>query len=348
MNDVEEGVDGEAVCLEDTRTGRDGYICAVRIVITQGQVPLNTILVAGFDHEENEVVFDKRQCQLEDGYFSAAGTDSKGEQFTRTSADMVTDRDSLVNYVKTVDEYMTNEVKKIQAQVQDVGLIFSAWTRFRPCWRDEDGPWKSGEIYFYLVRFTGGLFVVFNGLNAEFEDTTVLLYDGCIEYGATVRNILGQDGVDDGFLEYYWSNPLRNDDLVVDDSGNTIRGLSPGTSVKDGYFLEANLGGVFPSNFVIGSGIYPDKNTYEPEGGMCQDIPDDLSLFAREYLGEFPDFMDQEKPEQPESPQQDDDGGCAIASVGEGNLKAAGLSFVLIAAVMFFGVFGKRCFGRKN
>ncbi len=99
-----------------------------------------------------------------------------------------------------------------------------------------------------------------------------------------MRNILDQDGVDDGFLEYYWSNPLRNDDLVVDDSGNPIRGLSPGTSVKDGYFLETNLGGFSPFNFVLGSGIYPDKEYYEPEGGMCQDIPDDLSEFARGYL----------------------------------------------------------------
>ncbi len=82
---------------------------------------------------------------------------------------------------------------------------------------------------------------------------------------------------------------------------------------------------------------------------MCQDIPDDLSLLARQYLDEFPNFMDQEEPEQPEPPQQkDDDGGCAIASTDGDNGKAAGLGFFLIAAVMFFGVFGKRRFGRKD
>ncbi len=271
---------------------------------------------------------------------------------------MVTDKDSLVDYLKTVDEHITNEIKEIQSrfppglsQGAQIGIVVSNLLRLRPCWRQE--PWTSGQMYFYLVRFTDKLLGVFNGLNAEFEDSTLRLYDGCVDYGDTVSNILDQDGVDDGFITYYWSDPRTDDDLVVDDSGNPIRGLSPGTSVKFGYFLEADMAGVFLSQYVLGSGIYLDQEYYEPEGGMCQDIPDDLSLFARQYLDEFPDFMDfvepeqPEQPEQPEPPQQDDDGGCAIASVEDGNLKVAGLNLLLIAAFVLFGVFGRSRLHRK-
>ncbi len=351
LMDRVEAANGESVCIEDTRTGREGrHICAVETTHNEAGSTTDFILVAGFDHELEEVSYDLIQCpELGEGYFGQTSTDPDGEQFTRTSASMVTDSDSLVDYLKTVEEHITDEAKKIQDLLppglspgQQVGSIIAGVTRLRPCWREEGGPWKSGEIYFYLISFTDRLYVIFNGLNTEFEDGTVRLYDGCIDYGTTVRNILDQDGVDDGFLEYYWSDPRRDDDLVVDDSGNPIRGLSPGTSVKLGYFLQTNLG-FSPYDVVIGSGIYPDKNTYEPEGGMCQDIPDDLSELARGYLGEFPNFMDRE-------PEQDngDSGGCTIASVGEGKLKAAGLSFFLVAAVMFFGGFGGKVLRTKN
>ncbi len=259
---------------------------------------------------------------------------------------MVTDRDSLVDYIKTVDEHITDEAKKIKdrlppglSQGQQVGGILAELTRLRPCWREEGGPWKSEEIYFYLVRYSPKQFGIFNGLNAGLENVSLRsLYDGCVDIGQTVRDMLDQEGVDDAFLEYYWSDPRRNDDLVVDDSGNPIRGLSPGTSVKLGYFLETDFGGVFPSNHVLGSGIHPDQEYYVPEGGMCQDIPDDLSEFARGYLGEFPDFMELQK---------DDDGECAIASSEEVNLKVAGFNLLLMAAVMFFGAFGKKRLGGK-
>ncbi len=348
MNGVE-GASGGAVCLPDNRPGRQGrHICAVEtdlLIRTNNQ---DYILVAGFDHEPDDVRFDKIQCpEFPEGHFGQTAVDSNGEPFTRTSAAMVTDRESLVDYLKSVDEQLTNDAAAIYRllppdlpQGLRGGLVYSAWTRSRYCWRQE--PWTSGQIYFYLVTFTDKLFGFFNGLNAEFEDSTLRLYDGCIDYGTTVRNVLDQEGVTDGFITYYWSDPTDPDDLVVDDSGNPIRGLSPGTSVKDGYFLQTNFSGLLRFSFVLGSGIYPDEEYYEPEGGMCQDIPDDLSLFARGYLDEFPDFMDQEQPEQPESPQQDDDGGCAIASSDEGNLKATGFSFLLIAVFMFFGVFGKK------
>ncbi len=310
MTEVE-AADGEITCVTDNRAGReDNHICAVETTITNQEGAQYTVIsVAGFDHEQSEVRFDKVECpEFPEGYFGQTSTDPNGEPFTRTRADMVTDGESLVNYVKTIEEHITNEIKTFRGiipgydeliETQRRGVVVSRASRLRPCWREEGGPWKSEEIYFYLVSFTDKLYGIFNGLNAEFEDGTLLLYDGCIEYGESVRNILDQEGRTDGFLEYYWSDPRTSDDLVVDDSGNPIRGLSPGTSVKLGYFLESSFGGsAEDSKFVIGSGIYPDQEYYVPDGGVCQDVPDDLSEAARARLGEFPVFPEQKQPEQ--------------------------------------------------
>lgn len=342
----ERGGGGEAVCVEDP-TGKYGnHICAVETTITNEHGTSTTaISVAGFHHESNEVDDSKVMCpEFPSGYFGSSGTDANGEQFTRTSAGMVGDEESLKNYLKTVDEHITNEIKRLAqtvpgyAQLSDTRqreITTLRLARLRPCWRDENEPWKSGEIYFYLIRYARGegaakQYGIFNGLSPQFEDTTLLLYDGCIDVGQTVFQIL--ENQNDGLLEYYWSNPLKDDDLVVDESGNPIRGLSPGTSVKLGYFLTTNFGGATKSDFVLGSGIYPEKEYYVPESGMCQDPPDYLSETARNNLDKFPVFPEQEK----------DDGGCAIASGDQGNLKIAGLNLFMIVVVMFFAV------SRKN
>jgi len=257
---------------------------------------------------------------------------------------MVDDEGSLKNYLKTVDEHITNEINKFRAtlpvfdrfpEARQRGSIISRLARLRPCWRDENQPWKSGDIYFYLIRYTDKQYGIFNGLNPEFENVTLRLYDGCIDVGQIVFQIL--ETQNDGSLEYYWSNPLKDDDLVVDDSGNPIRGLSPGTSVKLGYFLTTNFGGTTKADFVLGSGIYTGEEYYIPESGMCQDIPDDLSELARDHLDEFPVFPEQEE----------DDGGCAIASGNQGNLKVVGFNLLLITVVMFFAVSRKNRFRRE-
>ena len=116
---------------------------------------------------------------------------------------------------------------------------------------------------------------------------------------------------------------------MVDASGNPIRGLSTGTSVKLGYFLKTTFGGLTSREFVLGSGIYPeDQEYYVPEGGTCQAIPDGLSETARAHLDKFPKAPGQEK----------DGGGCAIASGDQSNLKVAGLNLLLVTLVTFFAV----------
>lgn len=330
----------EAACVED-KTGTYGnHICAARTTLTSGAgFKNNVISVVGFHHEADEASAEKIQCpDLGDEYFGEPGTDPGGMQFTRTSAKMVTDRESLKNYLKTVEELISNRIEQITmapgfeelGPLQKRTFITQGLVLSRPCWRKE--PWTSGSIYFYLIRYVPGegaatQYGIFNGLSPQFEDTTLLLYDGCIDVGQTVFRILEENP--DGFLEYYWSNPVKDDDIVVDASGNPIRGLSTGTSVKLGYFLTTNFRGGTLSDFVIGSGIYPeDQEYYVPESGVCQDIPDYLTETARQHLDKFP-----KAPEQKE-----DDGGCTIASGNQGNLKVAGFNLLLITLVTFFAV----------
>ena len=338
----------EAACVED-ETGRYGnHICAATTTVTsEAGIPNDTISVVGFHHEADEASAEKIQCpDLGDEYFGEPGTGPDGERFTRTRANTVTDRESLENYLRTVEEMISNRIEQIKMDprygqlgpIQQRAFITQGLVLSRPCWRKE--PWTSGSIYFYLIRYVPGegaakQFGIFNGLSAQFEDTTLLLYDGCIDVGQTVFQILQENP--DGFLEYYWSNPVKDDDRVVDASGNPIRGLSPGTSVKLGYFLTTTFGGEVRSSFVIGSGIYPeDQEYYVPESGMCQDIPDYLSQTARNNLDKFP------------KAPKDDDGGCAIASGNQGNLKVAGLNMLLLAAVLFLAVSRRSRSGGKS
>ena len=190
MTEVEQA-DGNPVCLVDTRATREGrHICAVGVTLSERQSTFDQYLVAGFDHEPEQVDYSKAPCGIEEGWFGQTSTDSNGEEFTRTSADMVTDRESLVDYLKTVDEHITAETKRIQDSLPpglplgaQIGYVAQDLLRLRPCWREKDGPWKSGEIYFYLTRYTDKQYGIFNGLNAEFEDVTLHLYDGCIDVG---------------------------------------------------------------------------------------------------------------------------------------------------------------------
>ena len=344
-----EGAGGEAACVTD-QTGRHGnHICAVETTITtitgetRAQGPAYT--VAGFDHEPDDVDFSKALDACPDLDFSQSGTDAAGESFTRTSAGMLdtaADRETLKNYVKTVEEHITNEIDRFRTRFpgydmlpdeRQRGVVTGRLIRLRPCWREEN--WKSGSIYFVLFRHTGGKrYSVFNGLSPTLKDSTLNLYDGCVDIDQLIAQRLEEDE-NNRFFEYYWSNPVKDDDKVRDEDGAPIQGLSPGTSLKVGYVLPTTFGGATRADFVILSGIYPeDRKQYVPEGGTCHPIPDNLSQFARDQLHRYP------------GPAKDD-GGCAIASGDRSNIKAAGLNLFLLTVVLFSAILGRGRSGGK-
>ena len=355
MIELEKPAQGEQpACVVDESRRYGNHICAVETTVTnQGaQTPVYT--VAGFHHEPNEVNFDKAlaACSSFDSqYFDDPGTGSSGESFDRVSAgmlDMAPNEETLKNYVKTVEEHISNEIKtfrtflrtnnpeydSVPEQVQR-GHITQRLVRLRRCWRQE--TWKSGSIYFVLFRHEGRRYSVFNGLSPALKDSTLDLYDGCVDVDQLIVKALE----DNRPFEYYWSNPVKTDDKVRDDDANPIPGLSPGTSLKVGYVLPTTFGGETEANFVILSGIYPeDREYYVPEGEMCHPIPDNLSALARDQLHKYPVF-----------PGRDDgdagDGGCAIASGDQSSMKIAGFNLFLLTLVLFSAIWVKNHSGGK-
>lgn len=357
-----EGEGGQAVCVQPQNEEEEKYgnhICAVQTTIRQTGTQNIVITVAGFNHELSDADDSKalEACSNPPPeHFDAPGTDSDGETFTRITAgelDTTSDEEALKNYVKTVDEHISNEIRSFRNSLSMIpgydqrfsekekrGHITGRLVRLRPCWRQE--TWKSESIYFVIFRHEGGKrYSVFNGLSPALKDSTLELYDGCVDVDQLIANALEKQNEDDRFFRYYWSNPVKDDDKVRDEDGNPVPGLSPGTSVKVGYVLPTTFGGATEGNFVILSGIYPeDEEYYEPEGGMCQPIPENLSADAREHLNEYP------VPEQYKY-KDDDDGGCAIVSGNQSNIKTAGFNLFLLAVVLFSAIWGKSRSGGK-
>ena len=358
-----EGEGGQAVCVQPQNEEEKKYgnhICAVQTTIRQTGTQNIVITVAGFNHELDDADDSKalEACSNPPPeYFDAPGTDSDGETFTRVSAgelDMASDKESLKNYVKTVEEHIIGEINifrdflgtipgydQMFSEREQRGHITGRLVRLRRCWREP--TWKSESIYFVIFRHEGGKrYSVFNGLSPALKDSTLELYDGCVDVDQLIVKALDEQDEDNRFFEYYWSDPAKTDDKVQDEDGNPIPGLSPGTSVKVGYVLPTTFGGATEGNFVILSGIYPegDKDYYIPEGGMCQPIPENLSADAREHLNEYP------VPEQYKY-KDDDDGGCAIVSGNQSNMKIAGFNLFLLTLVLFFASLGKSRSGGK-
>ncbi len=363
MTEVEQSGEQPA-CVRDETGEHGNHICAVQTTSTRQTGAQGIVYtVAGFDHEPGDVDFSKALGACRDfgpQYFSESGTDSDGESFTRVSAgmlDMAADRETLKNYVKTVEEHITEEINRFRrlfpgydmlSDERQRGAVTGRLIRLRPCWREE--TWRSGSIYFVMFRHEGKRYSVFNGLSPALKDSALIAYDGCVDVDQIVAQKLEEQDENNRFVEYYWSNPVRDDDKVLAEDGNPIPGLSPGTSLKVSYVLPTTFGGATRANFVIVSGIYPeDREYYEPEGGTCQPIPDDLSAFARDQLHRYPVFPGRDDGDGGDVDGGDGgDGGCAIVSGDQSNLKVAGFNLFLLTAVLFFGLWGRSRSGGKS
>ncbi len=358
MTKVDQAGEEEIVCVEDDGT-HGNHICAGKVTLEgeTGGALVRSIVVVGFHNEFEEVDFSKIDCSQ----FTSEHLQSRGW----LSADMVTDEESLERYLKGVESHIGEEIGNIifpvigpisqtdplfqrpesrQALAEAAGRAAERTTELQHCWRQE--PWTSGDIYFYLIVY--GLneegiedgtiqYGVYNGLTAEYHDRNFRLYDGCLDVGRAVFDEVNKDDdtPNEGFITYYWDNPDVEGDEVTDENGNPIEGLSPGTSVKRGYFKRTNFVQGSSTYYVLGSGIYPEGETYYvPESGECESPSDTLPESSREHLSKFP------------TPPEDD-GGCAIASGSGNNLKIAAFNLFLIAAVLFLAVLRKSRLDKK-
>ena len=319
--------DGEVVCDRDP-TGKYGnHICAVEDSHTTESGAVNSFIqIAGFNHERDEV--DHSRAVDACPSFNREDLRSRGW----LSADMVDDEESLVRYLKGVEEHISEEFAKVSAQQSGSDargrLPLVRMIQLMPCWRME--PWQADSIYFYIVTYTDKQYGIFNGLTPQFQDTTLLLIDdnGLNVGQAVLKEVLKEDDTpNEGFLTYLWDDPVVDGDEVVCEetgavpgkspqneedeevfceAGNPVPGKSPGTSVKLGYFIRTDFG-LGETYYVLGSGIYPKS-----EGGGSGS-----------------------------------GGGCAIAAGSGNGFEAAVFNLFLIAAVLLLAASGKSRSGEK-
>ncbi|MXW21900.1 MAG: hypothetical protein F4X55_07315 [Candidatus Dadabacteria bacterium] len=335
-----EGAGEEAVCVQAQNEEEKKYgnrVCAVQTIITSQTGAQNIVYtVAGFNHERDKVDFSKVRCpDLGPEYFNEPGTGPNGEQFKRTRADMVRDEESLENYVKTVNEHVTGELAEVPANNAQGRFPLVRMIQLMPCWRDENGPWKSGSIYFFIFTYTDKRFAIFNGHNPASQDTAFHVIDdnGLNIARAVLEELRKQDDTPgEGFLTYLWDDPSVDGDEVLCretgfvpvaspledeggdedeqmlfcDEGGPIPGRALGTSVKRGYFMLTDFGIEGDTDYILGSGIYP--RPHRGGGGA---------------------------------------GGCAIASGSGNGLEVSAFGLFLITAVLFLATSGKSRPGEK-
>ena len=315
MTEVEQA-NGEAVCVQDDRTGREGsHVCAVEDSdAAESGVGGSFIHIAGFNHERSEADLSKTI----DACPELTAEDLRSEGWL--SADMVDDEESLVRYLEGVEEHVSEQLA-LQEGVSLVRMI-QLLSPLMPCWRM--WPWESGSIYFYIVTDTDKMFGIFNGNSPQLQDKTLRLRDdNGVEIAERILEEVRRkdDTPNRGFLTYLWDDPtVRGDEVVCEEAGpvpgpasedeevfceagNPIPGRSTGTSVKRGYFIRTNFG-IGETYYVVGSGIYP-------------------------------------------KPQEGGGGGCAIASGSGNGLEVGAFVLFLIAAALFLAASRGRRPGAK-
>ena len=172
------------------------------------------------------------------------------EPFTPTvSADQVTDRESLKQFVNGAIEYLDN-----LNQTNPIGAIGIARSVLRRA------PWKHGPVYLFIMDPDG--YTHLHGAfpdRFEFQKPTDTLRE-MLPSGETGDLILPkiidaaeQGGEEGAFVEYYFDNPEDpNDDF------NTLKV----TYAREVTFT-ANIPGFGPitNSLIIGAGIYGDTST---------------------------------------------------------------------------------------
>ncbi len=211
--------------------------------------------------------------------------------------------------------------------------------RFGQIFGYEEGDWRSGSIYLFIMDDQGNM--LYNGDDRSSEGMRVVAVD---EGGRDVRDLIvgeAETPSREGFVKHCWEDPDVEGDEIVDSNGDPIPEKAPGDSAKISYvvdpfqYLEAPA--LSPSlGIIFGSGIYPGMDNELPEcdgDGMAGDM-DDM------------DDMDDMESGPVTSVSG---GGCAIAAGSDGMPRGTAFSLLLmVAALLFSATFGNRAIGRRN
>ena len=221
--------DGGAFDIPDV-PGASGY-AAVYISANFG---LPIVLLAGFDLNESHVI--QEEIDYGDPDITA------GE---------VVDRESLKAFVTQAGEFVID--------VQKSGDL-AASSKLRIALRDENGPWRQGSVYLYVLDLTSNI-VLFHGADPDRFELRPLV--GIARDGVTGELILPQvleaakSSPEGGFVEYFYDDPADDTDSAD----------IPKVGYAREFRNEFDFGqGVVTLHFIVGSGFY---------GRVSEDVPGD-------------------------------------------------------------------------
>ena len=210
------------------------------------------VLVGGFDYEPPEVGEKASYEQLSDSY--------NLRQFNPTTeARYVDTREKLERFVKEAIHFFTGALARggsgdsVADAAVDIDVVL-----LRRIFRLENGPWRYGSTYIYIMDDGGN--VIFNGANRNIEQTNLWDFPPDSEDKFIQRIINVANEPDGGFVEYNWNDPEDPND---DPPGGGAGGSSP----KLGYAKAVRINKDDPMSpvYIFGSGLYNLEQQEQPK-----------------------------------------------------------------------------------
>ena len=223
------------------------------------------VLLAGFDLNETHLVEEEIDY---------------GDP-TTTASDVV-DRETLKTFVTEAGEYFL--------AFQEAGDFAGSW-KARTAMRDENGPWKHGSVYLYILDLTSNTILFHGAFPDRFELRPLV---PTVRDAVTGEFILPQvieaakNNPEGGFVEYYFDDPTDDTDSAD----------IPKVGYAREFASEIRIGGrVLPFNYIVGSGFYghapvvPDGPYTVVEATVIGDAVEGLTVeFARSIAGQPADY----------------------------------------------------------
>ncbi|MDE2800954.1 MAG: T9SS type A sorting domain-containing protein [Gemmatimonadota bacterium] len=244
--------------------GASGH-AAVYVEPNLGNVPI--VMLMGFDLNESHVV------EEEIDYGDPTIT-----------AEEVVDRETLKAFVTQAGNYFLELLKTGDA---------AALSQARIALRDENGPWRHGSVYLYVLDIVSNIIIFHAAFPDKYEYRPLV---PTVHDAVTGEFILPQvieaakSDPEGGFVEYYFDDPTDDTDSADIPKVGYAREFAASIQRADGSTV--------PADFIVGSGFYgrapvvvPDGPYTVVEATVMGDAVEGLTVaFARSIAGQQPDY----------------------------------------------------------
>ena len=146
--------------------------------------------------------------------------------------------------------------------------------------RDPNGPWRHGSVYLYILDRTNNI-VLFHATQPDFLELYPLV--GRARDGRTGELILPRvlaaatSNPEGNFVEYYYDDPADDSDRADIPKVGYAREFTGSFQRRDGS--------VFPINFIVGSGFYPNSEELGLVGALGNPGPNSSQSGVRAVWG---------------------------------------------------------------